>query len=48
LQGRDVHEDRKVRDPASIELLKKMFIYDPKRRITIQEILNDPYLVDQS
>jgi serine/threonine protein kinase len=46
IQLRKYLRDRRVTDPAAIALLEKMFTYDPENRITVKEILEDPYLND--
>jgi len=37
-------ESKGIIDEEAIDLLEKMFIMNPKERITINEILEHPYL----
>lgn len=45
-KGNKLQETLHKMDPLGIDLLNKMLILDPKRRITIEDALNHPWLKD--
>lgn len=43
---RDYLKDENVTDMLAIDLLEKMFVMNPKNRISVREILEHPYFSD--
>jgi serine/threonine protein kinase len=43
-KGKDFNVVFKGANPDAIDLLKKLLIFDPKKRITINEALAHPYM----
>ena len=44
LRLREFMRSKGVEDEKAIDLLEKMFIMNPDKRITVADILKDPYL----
>jgi serine/threonine protein kinase len=45
-EGKDFSKLFKNAHPLAIDLLKKLLIFDPEKRITVLEALKHPYLAD--
>ncbi len=43
-KGKDFNSVFKGANPDAIDLLKKLLMFDPKKRITITEALEHPYM----
>jgi len=45
-EGKDFNKFLKTSNPHAIDLVKKMLIFDPTKRITIQEALEHPFMAN--